>query len=261
MMPLPLAAGIFTILIISIGIIHYKLDKQVKAVKRLEKLLADSSRELASLEILKTRFLSRISDVLAAPLKAIEASSSRLTSIDGGIPDNILNDLTTLSDEVRSLIRVLGVFEEISLMSDDSIRETDVPAGTETVHMDEIISEAAMDISENAADKLVSLSVAICGSADVIGNKPQLHETVSSILRETLKRADPGTVMSVELRAQNNMELETRWESVKQHVPEDQDLLGAGFIRLVASSHGGWLSADMENGRITLILPLAGENS
>jgi len=259
-MPLPLAAGIFTILVISIGIIHYQLEKRIRTVKRLEKLLADSNRELASLEILKSRFLTRIGDVLANPLKAIEASSHRLAFMDAGIPDDILNDLTTLSDEVRSLIRILGVFEEIS-KDDESIRETEGSAGTEIVQMDEIVSEVAMDISENAAEKLVSLSVAICGSVNVTGNTAQLYETVSSILRETLKRADPGTLMSVELRVQNNMELETRWESANQELPEDQDLLGAGFIRLVASSHGGWLSVDMEYGRITLILPLAGENS
>lgn len=260
-MPLAVAAGIFAILVISIGIIHCRLEKRIRTVKKLEKLLSDSSRELASLEILKSRFLSRIGDVLAAPLKAIEASSHRLTSVDAGIPDDILSDLAMLSDQVRSLIRILGVFEEISMKDDDSIQEAGVPAGTEIVQMDEIVSEIAMDISENAADKLVSLSVAICGSVNVAGNKSQLYETVSSILRETLRRADSGTVMSVELKVQGNMELETCWESAKQQLPEDQDLLGAGFIRLVASSHGGWLSVNMEYGRITLILPLAGENS
>ncbi|MCD4706848.1 MAG: hypothetical protein K8S62_03830 [Candidatus Sabulitectum sp.] len=253
-MPLPLAAGIFTILIISIGIIHYRLEKRIRTVKKLEKLLADSSRELASLEVLKSRFLSRIGDVLATPLKAIEASSRRLISVDAGIPDDIFNDLQNLSDEVRSLIRIMSVFEEISA------KETDMPAGTEIVQMDEIVSEAAMDISEDAADKLVSLSVAICGTVEVAGRKSQLSETVSSILREALKKADSGTLMSVELRIENNMEMETSWTSVRQQASEEQDLLGAGFIRLVASSHGGWLSADMENRRITLILPLAGEN-
>jgi len=131
---------------------------------------------------------------------------------------------------------------------------------TKIVQMDEIVSEAAMNISENAADKLVSLSVAICGSVQVVGKNTQLMETVSSILRESLKRADSGTVMTVELRVANNMELETGWNSTAQQPSEEKDLLGAGFIRLVASSHGGWLNADMENRRITLILPLAGAN-
>lgn len=259
-MPLSLAAGLFTVLIISIGVIYYRLDKRVRTVKKLEKLLKDSSHELASLEILKSRFLSRIGDVLRTPLQTIKASSDSLISVDAGIPENILNDLQNLSDEVKSLIRIMGVFEEISAKDDDSAEETDSHIEAEIVQMDDIVSEAAMNISEGAAVKMVSLSVAICGSVEVAGKKTQLFETVSSILREALKRADPGTVMNVELRVENNMEFETSWNCSEQQISEEQDLLGAGFIRLVASSHGGWLSVDKEHGRITLILPLAGEN-
>ncbi len=260
-MPVSIAAGIFTVLMVTIGIIHYRLEKRIRTVKKLEKLLADSSRELTSLEILKSQFLSRIGDVLVVPLKAIEVSSNKLIGADNDIPVNVVNDLQNLSDEVRSLIRILGVFEEISVKDDDSTRETGSRIKTEIVQMDDIVSEAAMEISENAADKLVSLSVAICGNVQVAGKKTQLMETVSSIFREALKRADSGTVMTVELRVENNMELETTWKFTLQNTSEEKDLPGAGFIRLVASSHGGWLNADMEHGRITLILPMAGANS
>ena len=269
-MPLPIAAGLFTIFIIFCGVILYRLEKRTKAMKRLEKLLADSSRELASLETLKSHFLIRIGDVLSTPLRTIEASSTKLTKVDADIPEDVRNDIQMLSDEVRSLIRILGVFEDISGAEVGSGTKTDGKTdhpgeekamdGVEIVQMDDLVSEAAMDISEDAADKLVSLSVAICGKTEVRGKRMQLFETVLAILRESLKRADPSTVMTVDLKIENNIELEICWDSSSQHALEEQDLLGAGFIRLVASSHGGWLNTDMEHGRISLILPLAGEN-
>ncbi len=260
-MPLSLAAAIFTVLIAGIGVIYYRYEKKAGIIRKLEKQLADSSRELASMEVLKSRFLSRIGEVLLSPLKTIETSAKRLTGVDDGIPDSILDDLRNLSEEVRSLIRIMSVFEEISSIEDDKSEESLRIKGTESVQMDDIVSEAAMNIAEDAAVKLVSLSVAICGSVRIAGREAQLSEIVSSIFRETLKRADPGTVMGIELRVDNNMELESKWES-KEHrqVPEEQDLLGAGFIRLVASSHGGWLNVDIEHGSITLILPIAGDN-
>ncbi len=252
-MPLPIAALIFTILILSIGIIHYRLDKRIRTVRKLEKLLADSSRELASLEILKSEFLGRIGEVLITPLKAIEASSSRLTATGSDISKKTLNDLNDLSDEVRSLIRILGVFEELSTEEEGSLE-------AEAVEIDDIVSEIAMNISEDAANKMISLSVAICGTVIVSGNKAQLYETVSSILRIALKFAEPGTVMTIQLQVENNIEFIVSWDTKKQQTSEDQDLLGLGFVRLVASSHGGWLSEDTANGHITLILPIAGEN-
>ncbi|MCD6587692.1 MAG: hypothetical protein J7K88_03980 [Candidatus Fermentibacteraceae bacterium] len=260
-MPLSLAAAIFTVLIAGMGVIYYKYEKQTGIIKKMEKLLANSSRELASMELLKSRFLSRIGEVLLSPLKTIETAAKRLIGVDAGIPESILDDLQNLSEEVRSLIRIMSVFEEISSGEDDKSGEFLRAKRTERVQMDDIVSEAAMDIAEDAAVKLVSMSVAICGSVNVSGRKAQLSETVSSIFRETLKRADPGTVMGIELRVDNDMELESKWES-KEHrqVSEEQDLLGAGFIRLVASSHGGWLNVDIEHGSITLILPIAGDN-
>jgi hypothetical protein len=259
-MPLPIAAGIFTVLIVVIGVVYHRYEKQTGVVKNLEKLLADSSRELASMEILKSRFLSRIGDVLLSPLKAIEASSKRLTSIDAGTPGNAVTDLQKLSEEVRSLIRVMSVFEEISDAGEDPEEKSSSEKNFEVVQIDDIVSEAAMNISEDAAVKLVSLSVSICGSVKVSGKRSQLWESVSLIFRETLKRSDPGTVMSIELRVENNMELECVWESTKNLLREERDLPGAGFIRLVASSHGGWLNADIEHGSITLVLPVIGEN-
>ncbi len=253
-MPLTIAALIFTILIVSIGIIHYRLGKRTRAVRKLEKLLADSSRELASLEILKSEFLVRIGEVLITPLKAIEASSGRLTATGSDISGKTLRDLNDLSDEVRSLIRILGIFEELSTEEDEGSTEAEV------VEMDDIVSEISMNISDDAANKMISLSVAICGTVTVSGRKAQLFETVTSILRIALKLAEPGTVMTIQLQVENNMEFSVSWERKKQETSEDQDLLGVGFIRLVASSHGGWLSEDIANGNITLILPIAGEN-
>jgi len=257
MISLPFSAGIFTLLLICIGIIHFRLEQKARTVRQLEKLLSDSNREVASLEMLKSRVLGRIGDVLAAPLKIIENSSERLTNAEAGLSDSILFDLNRLTDEVHSLIRILNVFEEISSGEDDHGYHAETLS--QTVRMDEIVSEAAMDISEPAADKMVSLSVSICGNVEVKGRNSQLTEAVTSMLRETLKRAKPGTVMSLELRVRGNMELEAGWISEEKAVPGEENLLGTGLTRLIASSHAGWVSEDFENGRITLILPLAGE--
>ncbi len=260
-MSLPFAAGIITILIICFGIFYSRFQKKEEKVEKLEKLLEDANRELASLELLKSHFLTRVGDVLASPLKTIEASSTRLSSLDSGIPEDIQMDLNDLSCEVRSLIRIMGVFEEISSSSSATGQESNNHSEMEIVQMDDIVSEAAMEISEAAADKQVSLSVGICGRVDISGKKVQLVEMVSSIFREALKRAAPGTVLSVELRIENNMQLETGWSGDDPLPLAEKDILGAGFIRLVASAHGGWLSVNMENESITLILPVAGEGS
>lgn len=246
-------------MIIVIGILHSRYEKQTKKLRQLEGLLADSNKELVSLEILKSRFLIRIGDVLSVPLKAIEASSRRLTSADSGVSENLLKDLQDLYEEVRSLIRIMSVFEEITT-NNKTLEEPDFDADAQVVQMDEIVSEVAMGISDDATDKLVSLSVAICGTVEVFGRRTQLFEIVSSILREALKRAESGSVLIVNLTTEQNMELETIWHSDKKPATEEQDLLGAGFIRLVASSHGGWLTVDKEHGFMKLTLPLAGEN-
>ena len=259
-MPLPLAAGIFTILVISMGIMYFELSKRKETTNRLEKLLKDSRRELASLEILESRFLNRIGDVLAIPLKTIESSSTCLSIAEGGIPDNIRSDLHELSEEVKSLIRILSVFKDISTANDESAMGKDSVNQVDIVQMDDIVSTAAMEISEEATDKQVSLSVTICGSVKVAGKEAQLAEAVSSILREALKSADPATLMTVELRIETNMELKVGWNCAEQQLSEEPHLLGAGFVRLVASAHGGWLNVEMEHRQITLILPVAGDN-
>ncbi len=258
MIPLPIAAGVFTLLIIVIGIMCANLERKIETVKRLEKLLLDSTRELASLEILKSSFLNRIGDVLSTPLKTIDYSSKKITSLYTDLPEEVLHDLSNLSDELHSLIRILGVFEDFSTNDNNDVVQTNT--SLLSISMDEIVSEASMTISEPAADKMVSLSVAICGSVVVHGREAQLTEAVSSILREALKNADPGTVLGIDLNTEENMELQVSWSSEEGEIKEEENLLGAGFIRLVASSHGGWLNVDMKNKSITLILPLAGDD-
>jgi len=258
MIPLPIAAGIFTLLVIVIGIMCAKLERKTKTVQRLEKLLVDSTRELASLEILKSSFLNRIGDVLSTPLKTIDYSSKKIANLYTDLPSEVLHDLSNLSDELHSLIRILGVFEDFSTSDNNDVAKTDT--SLLSVSMDEIVSEASMTISEPAANKMVSLAVAICGSVIIHGRESQLTEAVSSILREALKNADPGTVMGINLTTEENMELQVSWSSMKSETKNKENLLGAGFIRLVASSHGGWLNVDMNNRSVTLILPLAGDN-
>lgn len=260
-MSLPFAAWAITILMICLGFVYYRSEKREKEVEKLKKLLVDANRELESLELLKSHFLSRISDVLASPLKTIEASSTRLSGLESGIPEDIQADLKDLSSEVRSMIRIMDVFEDITNSSDSTHGKGNHHSEVEIVQMDDIVSEAAMDLSEAAADKMVSLSVGICGRVDIVGKKAQLAETVSSIFREALKRAASGTVLSVELRIENNMQLETGWSGDDPQPQAEEDIMGVGFIRLVASAHRGWLSVNMEEERIILILPVAGEKS
>lgn len=261
MISLPLAAGIFTILILLMGAIHIKMEQKARSVNRLEKLLGDARRELNSLELLKSRYLARIADILAEPLKAIESTSNKLTRENYGFPEGVLKDLERLTGDVHALARMLSVFEQISGNAGEDQEE--VFRAEETVHLDEIVSEAAMDISEAASDNSVSLSVSICGAVLTRGNSSQLREAVASMLEEALRRSARGTVMSIELRLSRNIEIEIGWSSdddYDQTLRSEDDHFGTGLTRLIASSHGGWVSEDQKEGRITLILPKAGDD-
>ncbi len=259
-MSVQLAAGVFSFLLVCIGIIIFRLEKKEKETTKLKSFLADSRRELAALEILKTNFLGRIGEVLVTPLKAIETSSTKLADVEMEISLEIRNNLTNLSEDVRSLLRILDVFEEISEKRKPN-SEDNPESIVKTIQVDDLVSEAAMEIADDAADKMISLSVVIGGSAKVAGKKNQLFEAILSILREALKKADSGTVLLIELKVQKNIEIEINWFSEEQEIFEEQDLLGSGFVRLVASSHGGWVTLDWERRQISLILPLAGENT
>ncbi len=105
---------------------------------------------------------------------------------------------------------------------------------------------------------MVSFSLSICGSVIVYGIKEQLSEAISLILKEALKNSASGSILDVELRAQRNIEFEASWNHTAMDSFESE-ILAAGFIRLIASSHGGWLNIDIENGHITLVLPRKGE--
>ncbi len=263
MISLQLAAGIFTILVLCIGVIHFRMEARIKRVKRLEMLLAEARRELNSLEKLKSRLLGRIGDVLSEPLAAIEATSQKLGRENPSLPEEVVEDLKRLSEEVHSLVRILTVFEQISQEDTTHSQENIETAPLEPVFFDEIVSEAAMELSELAADRMVSLSVSIAGDAQTTGSYSQLAEAVTSLLRESLKRAASGSLLIIELSKSRNIELEVRWTSDESgsDTRTEENLLGTGLTRLIASSHGGWLSEDPEEGRIRLILPKAGDSN
>ncbi len=257
MIPLQLAAGIFTLLAVFIGIIQYRLEKYRNRTERLETLLADARRELGSMEKLKSRVLRRIGDVLSEPLNAIESASDNLQRENPSLPDQVLEDLKRLSEKVHTLVRILTVFEQIS---QENTEEKGIQK-TEKVCLDDIVAEVAMDITDNASEKMVSLSVSIAGTAEVQGVASQLTEAVTSLLEESLKRAARGTVLFIELKLEQNTELEIRWTGngeAESRIEETR--LGTGLTRLIASSHGGWLSEDLEKEEIRLILPRSGEN-
>jgi hypothetical protein len=94
---------------------------------------------------------------------------------------------------------------------------------------------------------------------EVSGNSSQIAEAVLSLLNQTLKRSGENTVLSLELRESDNIELEIIWTGEHQPDAGDENLLGTGLSRLIASSHGGWVSEDLNEGRVTLILPKPGD--
>ncbi len=256
MISLPLAAFIFTVLLISIGILHFRMQKLSALTKDLEKTLTDSNRELTSMETLNTEFLNRIGDAFNVPLKAIEQSSRELAIQETNLSPETISNLKNLSDEVRSLIRILNVIEDISSIKESS--DSNTSPKMVKIQLDELVSEIAMDMSEIVADKMVSFSLSICGSVIVYGIEEQLSEAISLILKEALKNSTSGSILDVELRAQRNIEFEASWNNTAADSFETE-ILAAGFIRLIASSHGGWLNIDIENGHITLVLPRKGE--
>ena len=258
MISIQFASAIFSLLVVFIGIIHWRMERKIKLIRKLEKSLADARRELQSMEALKSRFLGRIGDVLAEPLKAIGTTSDNLGHENPGLPDNVLKDLSRLSEEVHSLVRILTVFEQIS--KNDGMDQSENQIHAETIQLDELVSDAAMDISDTASDRMVSVSVNICGPVEASGNPSQMAEAIGSLLQETLKRASENTVLFIELRKSDNTELEINWTGERKPGTGDENLLGTGLTRLIASSHGGWVSEDWDEGRITLILPAAGDN-
>ncbi len=257
MIPVQAAAAVLTLFLVATGILHMRMQQRKKRVKALEKLLSDAGRELNSLEMLKSRFLGRIGDVLSEPLRAIEATSEKLGRENPNLPPDILRDLIRLAEEVHALTRILTVFEEISRDEGEGSTQK-----TERVQLDDIVAEAAMNISEAASRRMVSVSVNTCGTVHCTGSRNQLTEAVNSLLRETLRRAGENAVISMELRETRNIELEICWSGSRTGTDakqNDENLLGTGLTRLIASAHGGWVSEDNNEGRITLILPKAGE--
>ena len=251
MISIQLASAIFALLVVFMGIIHWRMEQSTRQIRKMEKSLADARRELQSMEMLKSRFLGRIGDVLAEPLIAIERTSDKLGHENPGLPDDVLKDLSRLSEEVHSLVRILTVFEQIS--RNDGMEQPDNENTVEKIQLDVLVSDAAMDISDQASDRMVSVSVNLCGPVETAGNPSQMAEAVGSLLKETLKRA-------IELRESDNIELEINWTGERKPGTGDENLLGTGLTRLIASSHGGWVSEDWEEGRIKLILPAAGDN-
>lgn len=257
MISIQVAAAFLTLFLVSAGILHIRMLQKNKRMKTLEKLLADAGRELNSLEMLKSRFLGRIGDVLSEPLRAIENTSEKLGRENPNLPPDVLRDLSRLAEEVHALTRILTVFEEISRDEGE-----DPSRSMERIQLDDIVAEAAMNISEAASGMMVSVSVNICGPVSCTGSRNQLSEAVNSLLRETLRRAGESAVISMELRESRNIELEISWSSNVSGTDtgqKEENLLGTGLSRLIASAHGGWVSEDNNEGRITLILPKAGE--
>lgn len=257
MISIQFASTIFALLVVSIGIIHWRMELKIRLIRKLEKSLTDARRELQAMEMLKSRFLGRIGDVLAEPLIAIGITSDNLGHENPGLPENVLKDLSRLSEEVHSLVRILTVFEQIS--KNDRADQTDDAIPAERIQLDVLVSNSAMEISDAASDRMVSVSVNICGPVEASGNPSQIAEAIGSLLQETLKRASENTVLSIELREPDNIELEINWTGERKPGTGNENLLGTGLTRLIASSHGGWVSEDWDEGRIILILPAAGD--
>jgi signal transduction histidine kinase len=255
--PIQAAAAVVTVLIVMLGVVHTRMEKRIRTARRLEQMLSEANHELASLEMLKSRFLGRIGDVLAEPLKSIEASSACLSESGKGLPEEFREDLERLHGEVHSLVRILSVFEEIGHQEETGAGSSS--RATANISLDGIVSEEAMALAEQAAEKSVSLSVSLCGDVTIAGNPEQMKEAVSSMLFETLRRTAPGGVVTVQLTDSETIQLQTGWTAGENQPVPDENLLGTGLLRLIASSHGGWVSIDAEKRRMTLNLPPAGE--
>jgi signal transduction histidine kinase len=249
---IPFTALILAAFLFVLGVLHRRDGSARKKIARLNRMNEELARELASLELLKSKLLSRVGEALSLPLHRASEAAEKLRAQGGGLPLEIKASLADLSGEVASILRILGVFEEMASRGEEG------PGSGETAQadLDSITTDAVQKAADSASENGVSLAVSLDSGVRVRGSMEHIAEAVDSLFREALRRAARGSLMSVTLTSEHEAaRLSISYESGGEGAPES--ILGTGMARLIATSFGGWLNEDPEKGVLSMSLPLA----
>ena len=255
--PTTIAALVLALLLFALGFLQRRDDRSRKTIARLHRRNEELARELASLELLKTRLLSRVGEALSLPLQTASEAADRLVAQGADLPDEARKSLSELSGEITAITSILGMFEKMAARGDGDPVLEDLPV----VELDILAMGSVQKVIDDAGQNSVSLAVSLDPGISVRGSEEHLGEALDNILREALRRVSPGSVLSVTLTAEDRLAcLTVSYDRTDPGVKES--ILGTGMARLIATSLGGWLNEDHERGMLSLSLPLAeGGNS
>lgn len=250
--PTPIAALILAFVLFALGSLHRRDDRARKTIVRLHARNEELARELASLELLKTRLLSRVGEALSLPLQTASEAADRLRAQGADLPEAIRKSLSDLSGEISSITSILGMFEEMAARGDEDPVLDDLPL----VELDSVAIDSVQRVMDDTSGTSVSLAVSLDPGIFVRGSAERLTEALDNLLREALRRVTPGSVISVTLTAEDRAAcLTISYDNVNPGVKES--ILGTGMARLILTSLGGWLNEDHERGLLSMSLPLA----
>lgn len=250
--PFPLAALVLAGVLLLLGNLHRRVDLAGKTIARLHGRNEELARELASLELLKSRLLSRVGEALSIPLQTASEAADKLRAQGADLPDEIRDRLSELSNEISSITRILRMFEEMAQRSE----EGSIPEELPIVDLDAVATDAVQKAVDAAAGNSLSLAVSLDPGIRVRGSVEHLTEAIDNLFREALRRAPAGSVISVTLTAVDMAAcLAISYESSAPGGKES--MLGTGMARLIVTTFGGWLNEDHDRGVLSMSLPLA----
>lgn len=250
--PTTIAALILALVLFALGSLHRREDSARKTIARLHARNEDLARELASLELLKTRLLSRVGEALSLPLQTASEAADKLRAQGADLPEEIRTSLSDLSGEISSITSILGMFEEMAIRGDEDPVLGELPV----VELDTVAIDSIQKVMDDTGWSSVSLAVSLDPGIRVRGSVARLTEALDNLLREALRRVSPGSVISVTLTAEDKAAcLTISYDNLNPGVKES--ILGTGMARLIVTSLGGWLNEDHERGVLSMSLPLA----
>lgn len=250
--PTWIIALVLALVLFVLGTLHRRDISARRTIERLHRRNDELAREIASLELLKSRLLSRVGEALAIPLKKASDSAEKLMAHGADVPEGIRAGLTDLTTEVSSITRILRVFDEMAFRDEEGPTAEGMPV----VELDAVATTAVQSAADGAAESGVSLAVSLDPGIRVRGSGEHLAEAMDNLFKEALRRAAPGSMITATLTAEDMAAcLSISYETDRSGVTES--MLGTGMARLIVTSFGGWLNEDHDRGVLSMSLPLA----
>lgn len=227
----------------------------------------------------RTDFVANVSHELRTPIGALTVLAETLVDVDD--PDVIVRVVARMQDEAERASRTIDDLLELSQI------EAGVQREFAPVRLSDVVSDAIGRVAELAAANDITLSTLdpvgpdgpVAALAVVDGDRRQLASAVGNLLENAVKYSDPGDVVQVRVRRDDDsFEIAVVDEGVG--IPR-RDLdrvferfyrvdrarsrttggtgLGLSIVRHVASNHGGAIAVDSiegEGSTFSLRLPV-----